>query len=248
MAFSGIGLGSELTSGYSKVTRTRRLSCPSSWEEGKDKCYKVIEEDLNLRDAINSCNQLGGVLLTPSDDADISALHLLAKQKWRLKWEEKRIWIGLRLKDPTQKRFPPLLSTVGVGQAPPYWSIADTPAPGKIYSTRAVNTIRSGQTRKPSKYIFMRGGEWFLTKRMKIFLAVAVCQMTKPDNEFIRDQAVCGQRPALQGSGCPKEQKIIRGRRAMVGEVPYHIRLRYFRPMKFHFGMTDHQCGGTLIS
>ena len=70
----------------------------------------------------------------------------------------------------------------------------------------------------------------------------------EPENEFIRAQTFCGQRPALLESTCRKERRVIGGRPALVGEAPYQIRLRYFKVMKFGSQLSDHQCGGTLIS
>jgi len=42
--------------------------------------------------------------------------------------------------------------------------------------------------------------------------------------------------------------RIIGGREAKMGEIPYQARLRYKEPLNFSGRKSDHQCGATIIS
>jgi secreted trypsin-like serine protease len=42
--------------------------------------------------------------------------------------------------------------------------------------------------------------------------------------------------------------RIIGGREAKMGEIPYQARLRYKTKLNFSGRMSDHQCGATIIS
>ncbi|CBY06740.1 unnamed protein product [Oikopleura dioica] len=70
-----------------------------------------------------------------------------------------------------------------------------------------------------------------------------VAQCKEPANEFLRDQAACGNRPMKQNAA-----RIIGGREAKMGEIPYQARLRYKEPLNFSGRKSDHQCGATIIS
>ena len=66
----------------------------------------------------------------------------------------------------------------------------------------------------------------------------------QPANEFLRDQAACGKRPEVDRDLI----RVINGRDAALGEAPYQMRLRYYKKLSIGGKMTDHQCGGTMIS
>ena len=140
---------------------------------------------MNIREALLECRRIRGTLLLPSSDTDIPALYALVNQQpFKFNWERQRIWIGLRLKDPTERQFPPELATVGLGgQPPPHWlsgeHTMDTAAASKIYARPAVQAIRSGRNGRAMKYLFMNRGKWYLTKLSRSSLAATVCEMKK---------------------------------------------------------------------
>jgi len=66
----------------------------------------------------------------------------------------------------------------------------------------------------------------------------------EPENEFVAAQAQCGKRPLIDKDVV----RVINGRDAKAGEAPYQVRLRYYKKLSIGGKMTDHQCGGTMIS
>jgi len=74
------------------------------------------------------------------------------------------------------------------------------------------------------------------------YCPVPMCK--EPENEFVGAQATCGRRPVIDAA----MPRVINGRPAEFGESPYQIRLRYYKKLSIGGKMTDHQCGGSLIS
>ena len=70
-----------------------------------------------------------------------------------------------------------------------------------------------------------------------------VFQCIETENEFLRDQAACGKRPKK-----PIASRVIGGRSAQLGEIPYQARLRFTNSLNMGTYNSDHQCGGTIIS
>jgi len=309
--------------------------CPTSWGEGKNKCFKFIGKRMKLKEAAISCKQIGGTLFAPSDETEISQLQEVARRKaFGLRWPSHQLWIGYKIKNTGSTAFPP--AVVGLrGNDPPQW-LEESKLTATLWDGNVKKLIRYKRNIKAQmKNIKMIKGKWSLTKPgLRTFGGAAVCEMPKPkvavgnpdvcwqpqsdiydslaytgdlsfteqgyecaawddesthahkwssvgshnycrnpdgeatgpwcyvnneekwdfcgvpkckepENEFVAAQSQCGRRPIIDEANLIR---VIGGRPAELGEVPYQVRLRYYKKLSIGGKLTDHQCGGTMIS
>merc|ERR1712227_693319 len=167
--------------------------CPTSWAEGKHKCFKFIGQRMKLAQAGKKCKDMGGQIFAPSDETEIRQLQEVARKKsFGLKWPVHQIWIAFKIADTSSKVYPPKVVPVKAGETP-FW-LSNTKITTSLWESNVKTMVRFGRNqRMKMKNIKMKKGKWSLTKPgIRTFGAAAVCEMKKP-KQVVGDPQVCWQ-------------------------------------------------------